>query len=134
MRTIPNDLSKSILFPLLGHEDKNRTKENYIEKVEKFERGCEKSFIKTLSRLSIHAMVKTDPYSLPYTDECVVTLNGESYMNGPYEFYRVARKFTKELLNKDVYKMRFYILVDVNTDAGFMKMGTVTYRLRYYIH
>ena len=93
MRNIPTNLNKSILFPLLGHEKKNQTEANYIKKVEKFERGCEKSFIETLSRLSIHATVKTDPYSLPYTDGCVVTLNGESYMNGPYEFYNPNNSF-----------------------------------------
>lgn len=134
MRTIPNNLSKSILFPLFGHNAKNQTKENYINQIENFERKCEKSLIETLSGLLIHATVKTDPYSLPYTNECVVTLNGESYMNGPYEFYRVARKFVKELLDKNVYKIRFYILVDVDSEAGVFKLGTVTYRLRYYIH
>jgi hypothetical protein len=131
-RVIPNNLEKAILFPLMGPDSEKQTQQNYTKKIEKFEKECEKSFIKTLSRLSIDATVKTDRYSLPYKEECVVTLNGESYMNGPYEFHRVARRFVKELLDKNVYKIRFYIWVDVDTKAGFM--GNVTYRLRYYIH
>lgn len=134
MREIPKNLNKGILYPLLGHDKRKQSEENYIKQIEKFERNCEKSLIETLSRLSIDARVKSDPYSLPHTNEFVVKLNGESYLNGPYEFHRVARKFVKELLDKNVYKIRFYIWVDVDSEAGPFKLGNVTYRLRYYIH
>ena len=129
-RVIPKNLEKSILGPLLGH--KNRTESKYRKEIEAFEKKCEDSLIGTLSRLDIHAIVKTDRYSLPYQKEVIVELGGESYMNGPYEFFRVARKLVKELLNENVYKIRFYILVDVDTEFGMM--GKVTYKLRYYVH
>jgi hypothetical protein len=134
-RKIP-DLSKSICVPLLGPKGK-RTEENYLKKIEKFERDCEKSFIETLSRIGTDATVKTDPYSLPYTDEVIITLYGESYMNGPYEFYRVARSFLKEVLEKNLWKVRFYIKIDIVTQnepdyTTPLFMGRIDYRLRYY--
>ena len=128
-RNIPN-LNKGLVFPILGNGPK--LEKTFISKLEKFERNCEKSFIETLSRLSIQASVKTDPYSLPYKKEVKYVLPGESYLNGAYEFHRVARVFVKELLNENVYKMRFYIFVEIDTDWGFM--GKVTYHLRYYEH
>jgi hypothetical protein len=129
IRTLPN-LNKPILGPLLGH--KKRTEENYLTKIEKFEKDCEKSLIDTLGRLDIHATTKTDRYSLPYQKEITMELMGESYMNGPYEFYRIVRRIVKELLNENVYKIRFYILIDVDTDYGFM--GKIIYKFRYYVH
>ena len=129
-RIVPNNLDKAILGPSLRHKD--RTESNYIKKIEKFEINCEKSLIETLGRLDINATVKTDRYSLPYQKEIKVELFGESYMNGPYEFYRVVRKIVKELLNENIYKIRFYILVDVDTNAALM--GKVIYKFRYYVH
>jgi hypothetical protein len=136
-REIPN-LKASILYPLVGHKEKSRTEENYLKKIEKFERECEKSLIELFSRLSITANVKTDPYSLPYNNEIVVTLNGESYLNGPYEFHRVARRIAKEILNKDLWKLRFYMYVNVLTNQPeqhplMRHLGQVEYRFRYYI-
>jgi hypothetical protein len=125
------NLNLSILFPLFGHTKKSNTQEKYIKKIEEFERKCEKSLIETLGKLNIDGSVKTDPYSLPHTDEVIVTLKGESYLNGPYEFHRVARQIVKELLEKNVYKIRFYMFINV-LPMGLM--GKVEYRFRYYIH
>lgn len=130
-RNIPN-LNMPILRPLLGYE-KKPTEKRYLSELEKFEIKCEKSFKETLGRLGIQSTVKTDRYSLPHKGEVVKSLYGESYINGPYEFYRVARDFVKELLEKNVYKIRFYILIDVEMTPGF-PIGKVTYRLRYYPH
>lgn len=134
-RTIPN-LEKSICSPLFGLKQK-RTPENYLKEIQKFERKCEESLIQTLSRIGTQAMVKTEPYSLPYTDEVVVQLYGESYMNGPYEFYRAARAFVQEVLKKGLWKVRFYILIDIMTERGpegpqLFFMGKITYKFRYY--
>lgn len=128
-RLIPN-LNSSILHPLLGWEPKKQNEKNYIKQIQKFERDCEKSLIETFSRIGINAIVKSDPYSLPYNQELVVNLNGESYLNGPYEFYRVARKIVSEVLEKDLYKVRFYMLIDVDTNRF---LGRVTYKFRYHI-
>jgi len=134
-RIIPN-FNKSIVGPLLGHKDKNRTEENYLKEIEKFERGCEKSLKELFGRLSINSLVKTDPYSLPFNNEVVVTLRGESYMNGPYEFHRVARKIVKELLDKNIWKLRYYMYINVVTPEtkNFLDAwGSVEYRFRYYL-
>lgn len=139
-RVIP-DLSRPIVYPLIGHSTRGRTEVNYLKKLEKFERGCERSLIETLSRVGVSATVKTDPYSLPWTEELTVTLNGESYINGPYEFYRVARKILKEVLDKDIYSLRFYLFINVVTPdarpgAGlgeiiFTQKGRLEYKFRY---
>ena len=80
-------------------------------------------------------MVKTDPYSLPYTHEIAISLRGESYLNGAYEIFRVARPFIKELLNKGADKIRFYAFINVLTPdkpSLLNTFGRVDYRIRYY--
>ncbi len=128
------NLDLMILNPLMGWDKKDKTQELYREKIEDFERKCEKSLIETFDRLDIKGMTKTDPYSLPYTNEVVVKLPGESYLNGPYEFYRVARRVVKEILNKDLHRVRFYFYINVldRKESGWM-MGAVEYRFRYYV-
>ena len=125
-----------ILYPILGPRDReNTTEEVYVEKIEAFERKCEESLIKTLSRINIVASVKTVPYSLPYNNEIVVELRGESYLNGAYEFHRVARKIVKELLEKDLYKVRFYMYIDVvipEKRTLLNPYGSVMYHFRYH--
>jgi len=125
-RKIPN-LKFPILRPLSF--DDELTEEQYIEKIETFERSCEKRFIFTCRSLGIYATVKSDPYSLPYTDEIVVNLHGSSFLNGAYEFERVSYKIMKKILDKDIYQFRFYIFINVKTDKFF---GSVEYRFRYY--
>jgi hypothetical protein len=126
-----------ILYPLLGPRDReNTTEEVYIEKIEAFERKCEESLIETLGKVNINGFVKTDRYSLPYNNEIIVELRGESYLNGAYEFYRVTRKIVKELLEKDLYKVRFYIYVDViipEKRTLLNSYGSVKYHFRYHL-
>jgi hypothetical protein len=146
-RKIPDNLNASILSPLIGWDladmsngekmpiKKNRTPELYVEEIQKFEIEAEKRLIKVLSSIGITATVKTDRYSLPYKEEIKISQNGESYLNGPYELERVIRKVTKKLLNDDEYKIRFYVYVEVDTNAGsFLKLGKVNYHFRYYSH
>ena len=134
-REIP-DLTSSILSPLIGWKEDKKTEKRYLKKIKKFERGCEKSLIETFSRVGIKGMVKTDPYSLPFNNEIEVTLNGESYMNGPYEFYRVARRILKEVLDKNIYSMRFYMFIEVVTPEKRTLLdpfGKVVYKFRYHL-
>ena len=147
-RKIPTRLDASILSPLIGWDFKDvkdggamptktvRTPEIYVERIEEFEIKAEKSLIKTLAAVGIGAMVKTDRYSLPYTKEIKVTLNGESYLNGPYELIMVTRKVVKQLLEENQYKIRFYLYVEVDSEGGRgpFKMGCVNYHFRYYTH
>lgn len=140
IRTLPN-LDKSICTPLFGLRSNERNVDLYIEKIEKFERGAEKSLIELLSKMDIRAMVKTDPYSLPYKDEIKVVLNGESYMNGPYELKRVFKRIVKELLNKEIHSLRFYFWINIVTEIpddikGMSRLshsfGRIEYCFRYY--
>jgi hypothetical protein len=146
-RKIPTNLKASILSPLIGWEFKknedgevtpikiDRTPELYVEKIQEFEIIAEQKLIKVLSSVGIDSMVKTDRYSLPYKDEIKISQNGESYLNGPYNLDRVTRKIVKQLLNENQYKIRFYMYVEVDTNAGsFLKLGKVNYHFRYYSH
>lgn len=121
-------------YPVYKARRTEFSEERYLAELEKFERKCEKSLIETLARVDIRATVKSDPYSLPYKEEIVVRLNGESYLNGPYEFRRAARKIVKELLEKEVRHLRFYLFVNaVEVERGFLSsLGAIEYRFRYY--
>jgi len=134
-RKIPINLCAQILHPLIGWDKEKHTEERYIEKIQDFERKVEKSLIETFKRIDIHGIVKTDPYSLPHKSEIKVTLRGESYLNGPYEIFRVVRPIIKQLLNENLYKIRFYVYIDVDTGGRFpFSMGEINYYFRYYEH
>jgi hypothetical protein len=134
-RKIPSNLGAQILNPLVGWESEKHTEERYIGKIQAFERKVEKSLIETFKRIDIQGIVKTDPYSLPYKKEIKVTLRGESYLNGPYEIFRVVRPIIKQLLNENLYKIRFYVYIDVDTEGRHqLSMGEINYYFRYNEH
>ena len=134
-RKIPSDLHKSIVMPLIGYKGEE-TKENYVKRIEKFERRVEKALIDLLKLIDIDASTKTVPSSLPYKEELVYTLMGESWMNGPYEFKRVFKMLLKDLLDKKLYKFRFYFQINIITDFPnddiWGSFGKIEYRFRYY--
>ena len=138
-RKIPN-LSKSICTPLMGIKDLERTSDLYLEKISNFERKVEKRFIELLKLMDTQGFVKTVPDSLPYNKEIVVTLNGESWMNGPYEYKRVFRRIINQLAPLNFPKIRFYFYINVLTDLPsetsvdrlLNSWGKVEYRFRYY--
>lgn len=134
------DLENPILSPLIGNIEKRHkrslTQSDYVKQIESFERKTEENLKNTFSRLGILATVKTDPYSLPYTNEIVVSLGGESYLNGAYETYRVAKHIVKEILNENLDQFRFYMFINVMTPKErslFNPYGKIEYRFRYYI-
>lgn len=130
-RLIPKNSNATILRGLIGFDNKSLTPDFIDVKIKELENKCEKSIIKTFSKLNIQSSTKTDRYSLPYKDEVIVTLNGESYLNGPYEFHRVTREIVKDVLNRNAYKIRFYIFIEIDEKPLF---GRVIYHFRYYIH
>lgn len=135
IRNIPEDLNASILYPITGGLKKDPlTPELYVEKIQAFERKVEESLIGTFNRLNIYASVKSDPYSLPYKEEIVITLRGESYLNGAYEIFRVAPIIVKKLLNDDINQLRFYVYVEIDTSRNGLinTFGKVNYHFRYY--
>lgn len=131
-REIP-DLDSIIAYPLFGSKIA-KTKENYLTRISEYERGVEKSIIEAFNYVDIRGTVKTIPESLPYKHEIVVTLKGESYMNGPYEVKRVIRPILKELLSKDIRTLRFYMRVNIISKYTNLldSYGKIEYRFRYY--
>lgn len=128
-RKLPSDNNMCLRF--LVKRNKDLTLENYAAACEESERGIEKSLMNTLSRVTIEASVKTDRCSLPYNNEVVVTLGGSSFMNDAFEVHRVARKVVKELLDKNVFQLRFYVFVEVVD--GRMGFGSINYHFRYHL-
>jgi hypothetical protein len=107
-----------------------------VKVIEKLEKAMEKELIETIfPQFSIHASKKSDRKSLPYQHEITVSLVRESYLNGMLEYHRCFRQIMKELLSKDVYKIRFYVHVTTDmTKAGPFNLGRINYHFRYYIH
>jgi len=95
------------------------------------EKKIEGDMIEVFKKLGIHSIVKTDRYSLPYTEEIKVTQYGESYLNGAFESIKLYRKVLKTMIDYDVRKIRFYILAEIE-DTEFI--GKVNYYFRYYEH
>ena len=144
-RRIPSNTKHLIYQPLnikkyLKNEEV--TPEFLIDKIKEYEEKCEDSIIKTLGKVGINAMKKTDKFSLPYNREIKLTKRGESWVNGPYEFYWVARNIVKELLNENLLRVRFYMFVDISENVNddpteihpiFNSRGRIDYYFRYYI-
>lgn len=125
-RNIP-DMENRLLF----YMDKDRTPEKYEETMIKLETKIEKDMIGVLSKMGINATVKTDRYSLPFQDQIKTTQNGESYLNGAFESIQLYRKVLHKMLELNVYKVRFYILAEVEDS---FPMGNVNYYFKYYVH
>ena len=124
-RNIPS-MENQLLFFL-----KEPTPEKYEESMINLEKKIEGDMIEVFRKLGIHSIVKTDRYSLPYTNEIKTTQYGESYLNGAFESVKLYRKVLNDLIKYNVRKMRFYILAEVE-DYEFI--GKVNYYFRYYEH
>ena len=103
----------------------------YEEAIINLEKKIEKKLIEMFTDMNIHAIVKTDRYSLPYTNEIKTSQRGESYLNGAFESWDFKRKIFKEILNKDINKLRFYVFAEIE---DYFPMGKVNYYFRYYPH
>lgn len=120
------DLTDSLLRPLL--KAKNSI-EHYYEELEIYEESCERKLTEILGLLGITAKVKTDRYSLPYQRELVYNVTKDEMISNTYRFERVARQITRELLNERVYKLRFYLFINIITNEG---LARIEYRFRYH--
>jgi hypothetical protein len=81
--------------------------------------------------------VKTDRYSLPYKEEIIISIDGASNLDYAFTLNNITREIVKELLDKNVYKLRFYLTVDAiieddTIDRHFF--GRVVYKFRYVKH
>ncbi len=131
-RNIPN-MKNQLLFFMDGKNgrEEDRTPEKYEEHMINLEKKIEKDMIEVLFKMGIHATVKTDRYSLPYQFQVKTTQNGESYLNGAFESVKLYRAVLSNLVEMDVYKIRFYIFAEVEDS---FPMGRVNYYFNYYIH
>jgi len=114
-RLIPNNFDHRIIKSVFEEGGiKPKTEENYIKSLEFIESEFEKYLIGILRRLDINATVKTDKYSLPYKDEVIYQrLLSTSFPKANYFFLYAVREFIKEILVRNVLKVRFYILIDL---------------------
>lgn len=139
-RYIPPRFNRSILYTILIPEWIKGAKydaESYINAITKFEVECEKKLKDLFKKIGIQSSVKRDRYSLPYKHEIIGEIQGASYINYAYNLDNIARVFVKELLDKDVSKIRFYLTVDVITENETMSkryFGKVVYKFRYMVH
>ena len=139
-RYIPPRFNRSILYTILIPEWIKGAKydaESYINAITKFEIECEGKLKDLFKRIGIQSSVKRDRYSLPYKYEVIGEIEGTSFINYAYNLDNIARVFVKDLLDRNVTKIRFYLTVDVITEDETMSKrysGKVVYKFRYMIH
>ena len=126
MRNVPN-----MKNPLLFFLQKDRTPERYHKYMDDYETKLEKELISLLKSIGISSSVKTNKHTLPHQFQIISKQFSETYLNAAFESKRFFKKIVKELLDKDPYKIRFYVLAEV-VDTGIF--GFVKLEFRYYIH
>ena len=139
-RYIPKDFKKALLIPQLNNlirKGKKIDLDDYMKFITEFEIKCEHSLITLFNSLNIQSSVKTDRYSLPYKEEIISTLEGASNLDYAFTLNNITRDIVKELLEKIIYKLRFYLTVDAiiendTIDRNFF--GRVVYKFRYVKH
>ena len=128
-RKIP-ELDSFLLSPIVGD---NKTEENYKNQIYKFERVIENHLLEIFKKLNINAIVKTDPYSLPYNNEIEYSLGFSSYINDAYDYRYISREILKDVLEVYMHQFRFYIYVDVCMNDNNNPFGSkVKYYFRYH--
>ena len=139
-RYIPPRFNRAILYTILIPEIIRCNKyndETYISAVTKFEIECEKKLKDLFKKVGIRSSTKRDRFSLPYKHEVIGEIEGTSYINYAFNLDNIARLFVKDLLDKDIFKIRFYLFVDVITEDETMSKrypGKVVYKFRYMVH
>jgi len=139
-RYIPPRFNRAILYTILLPELIRTNKyevKSYVVAVTKFEIECEDKLKDLFKKIGIQSSIKTDRFSLPYTHEVVGEIEGQSYINYAFNLNNIARVFVKDLLDKNIYKIRFYLFVDVITEDETMSKqynGKVVYKFRYTVH
>lgn len=139
-RYIPPRFNRSILYTILIPEAIRTNKydaDTYVSAVTKFEIKCEAKLKDLFRMIGIQSSVKRDRYSLPYKHEVIGEIEGVSYINYAYNLDNISRIFVKDLLDKNVHKIRFYLFVEVITEDETMSKryrGKVVYKFRYMVH
>jgi hypothetical protein len=139
-RYIPIEFKMAFLIPQLSNlirKGKKVDLEDYMKFITEFEIKCEHLLITLFDSLNIQSSVKTDRYSLPYKEEIICTIDGASNLDYAFTLSNITREIVKELLDKNVYKLRFYLTVDAiieNDTEERHFFGRVVYKFRYVKH
>jgi hypothetical protein len=139
-RYIPKDFKKALLIPHLNNLIRKGKKiglEDYMKFITEFEIHCENSLIELFNKLNIQSSVKTDRYSLPYKEEIISIIEGASNLDYAFTLSNITRDIVKELIDKNIYKLRFYLTVDAiieNETEDRHFFGRVVYNFRYVKH
>lgn len=139
-RDIPNDLNHRIVSSVFEEaEVRPKTDENYIKALELIEAKWENYLIDLLNKLNINASVKPNKYSLPFKDEVIFTKpNCTMFPKAYYAFMFALREFVKVILERNILKVRFYILIELSpqypVNMGRFNLDTadLTIRFRFY--
>ena len=140
VRYIPKDFKRALLIPQLNNlirKGKKIDLDDYMKFITEFEIKCEHSLISLFDSLNIQSSIKTDRYSLPYKEEIISTIEGASNLDYAFTLSNITREIVKELLDKNVYKLRFYLTVDAiieNDTEERHYFGRVVYKFRYVKH
>ena len=139
-RYIPPRFNRAILYTILLPEVIRTSKYDtvtYVAAVTKFEIECERKLKDLFKKIGIQSSIKSDRFSLPYTHEVTGEIEGQSYINYVFNLDNIASVFVKDLLDKNIHKIRFYLFVDVITEDETMSKrynGKVVYKFRYTVH
>ena len=139
-RYIPKDFKKALLIPQLNNlirKGKKIDLDDYMKFIIEFEIKCEHSLITLFDSMNIQSSVKTDRYSLPYKEEIISTIEGASNLDYAFTLSNITRDIIKVLLEKEIYKLRFYLTVDAiieNDTHDRHFFGRVVYKFRYTKH
>lgn len=111
----------------------NMIKDNTLEgELEKLEMTVEGHLLNIFEIIGTRATMKTDRKSLPFKNEIVVKQGGTSFLNDVFEYDSFIRKVLKELLDKNIYKFRFYVNIQVSMPKMKLLSNQFTYSFRYY--
>lgn len=118
-RTIPENFDHRIIRSVFDEAGiKPRTEENYIRSLELIESEWENYLKDILGKLNVNASVKPDKYSLPYKEEIVFRKYESSiFPKAYYAFIFAMRAFVKGILERNLLKVRFYLLIELNPGA-----------------
>lgn len=129
MRKIPK--SNNPLLNIFRSGKGEMTISEYEGNMIKFEMSIEKKVIEILNNIGVHAAVKSNRYSLPYTAQMKITRHTTSYIIDAFNTSEFIKQILKKVLEEDLHKLRFYVMVEIEGGRPF---GAVNYYFKYYPH
>lgn len=139
-RFIPDDISLNRFYKSFLQENNRELpldEFDYLEVIKKYEVDYELFLIKVFLNLGIQATTKTDRYSLPFKEEIIEIQEGENTLCKIFDFREFSRKIVLELLQKNVRKIRFYLIGDLEItkdEESIKPKKFITMKFRYTIH